>query len=553
MRIKALLTALYLVCVFVYSVLAWVQHEHWHLVTWDSFFYKELFWGLLRESPFRLENHFRVSPLYPLGLLPAGFLSDYRVIAYTHLILSAAYYFSGLFPLFFLGRLLGGTAVGLFSAALFAVYPASIYSSWTLSESVAIPAFLWLFWLLVEQLIAPSRGKTAAAGLAAGLVLLSRPQGLFTVPVLLLLAGLTRPKNLGAWGRLALVAIQGALAAGLVWWKLGYISMSGNALTYLPNLENTPTALQMIPRGLFQLSLHATALWLEGGLVHPTLGILGLWAILSGRGDRNVTGELRLDPARLQLAARYTALCSGFLLVAISFFVARFLPDEGARPVLRYAVYSNLILIPFAANALFRSALRIPDWLVAASLSALFAQTLAWSGLWDQLQALGSFFSNAPALDVYLQLDDLPGWGAALVTGAFGLGVVLLAPRHRLLAAGLPLFLSLTVTRHAWDACIKAPRLAAETMGYSDIHAFCREVETGRWRDTRVYTQWTPHVDYLARYVKFFTGFSGIHDGPAPSGETDFLYLTFEALPGATLEWEGKRLHAYHLETPPIP
>ncbi|NUN96247.1 MAG: hypothetical protein HUU16_08735 [Candidatus Omnitrophica bacterium] len=442
--------------------------------------------------------------------------------------------------------------MGLLSATLFAVYPASIYSSWTMSEAVAIPVFLWLFWLLAELLVAPTKWKVAAAGVAAGLALLSRPQGLFTVPSLLLLAGLTRPRELVSWARLLQVGILGAILAGLVWWKLGYISMSGNALTYLPNLENTPTLLQLVPRGLYQIFLHATALWMEGALLLPTLGILGLWLCFRDRGHGAASGEPSGDPNSDNLLARFTALCSGFLLIAVSLFVARFLPDEGARPVLRYAVYSNLVLIPFAAKALLGCTLSASQCVrVTAALSILFAQPLLWPKLWKQLAELGGYFSNAPALDVYMQMNALPGRQVALLTASVSFVAVNLCLRYRAIAVALPLILSLVVACHAWGVCIGAPRESHERMGFSDIHAFCREVETGRWRETPIYTQWTPHVDYLRRYVKFFTGFPNIHDGPAPPEETDYLFLTFDTVPEATLEWEGERLHAYRMNPPP--
>jgi hypothetical protein len=511
-----------------------------------------MFWGLLRETPFHLENHFRVSPLYPLSLLPTGVFTHYIAVMYAQLILSSAYYFSGLFPLYFLGRRLGGPRAGLLSALLFAFYPSSIYSTWIMSEALAIPIFLWFFWFVVELLLVPSFSISMLAGVAAGGVLLSRPQGLVAVPAILVFAGLCHPKDRESWEWLMLTGVVAALFAGFVWLSLGYLSPSSHSLTYFPPLENTPTPLQLLPRGLYQLGVYATALWMEGGLLFPILGILGLGMCMRGRWEREPACGLNPSGASLRLIAGYTTTCAVFLLVAVSFFAAYFLPDEGPRPVLRYAVYCNLLLIPFAAKVILDLTIPASNFVAAAAgMTVLFAQTLAWPNLWEVIRNHGSYFSNAPALDVYMQMDSLPGWEAAVITGGIGLTAVFLALRYRGLAVGIPLVLLLVVTRHALAVCIDTPRRTNERLGFSDIHQFCRELETERWQDTPIYSQWTPHVDYLARYVKFFTGCTHIYDSSTAPDKDRSLYLTFETIPDMTPEWEGKRLHAYRIEGHP--
>lgn len=531
-----LLVALYLVPVLFYVFVAFLRKPH-IMVVWDSLYYKDLFWAFTHDSPFDLTHHFRVSPLYPLSLLPTALLQGYLQIAQAQLALSAVYYFSGVFPLYRLGCLFGERRTGLLTALLFVIYPSSVYSSWIMSEAVSVPVFLFVLCLACEVMLKAAIWNTLVLGLATGLLMLSRPQGLFLGPVILLLIAVLRRREDRFWIPPFFAGLAGCFLAVAVWTSLGYISSKGLALTYLSVTRETPSPLASVFPSIFQTALHASALWMEGGLLIFPLGLLGGWCLIPS-GRRGMIAKLCLSVAFL-------------VLLGVAFHVARHMNEGVDRPVLRYAFYSNLALLPLAAWVLLNG--HLSQQFNQRSLSILIVSLslmLLWPHVWRHMRELDFYFANAPSLLVYSRMDDWPTVAVWALLTFIGLSASALVVRGPLVGTLVVVVLLGIVTRHSVDHCLHVQNRALQKFGLEGVHTLCNQLERGDWEGVPVVCQYDPYVDFLARDILFFVDTDRIRLASEYDGRRPYLFVTFNPLPGERQVMESGGLKAYLMTGP---
>ena len=173
------------------------------------------------------------------------------------------------------GRLAGSRSAGLWAAALASVAPALLNQRTDYLIDFSLTAVITACWLLLSwrHLGQPSRPWLAAAlaGIALGLLLLTRPTGvlLLWLPLLWLLGRALRQLLRGGWGLLA----QGLMAAALAWLVAGGW-FSQNWLTILSTVNNARRW-----GVLYQEGLEANSL--AGWLFYPKLlpAMAGAWLV----------------------------------------------------------------------------------------------------------------------------------------------------------------------------------------------------------------------------------------------------------------------------------
>lgn len=531
-----LLFFLYLVPVLSYTFFAFWK-KPFVPVVWDSIFYKDLFWGMTTSDSFQLAKHFPVSPLYPLLLLPTAMLKGYLRIAQSQLALGAVYYFFGIIPVYRLGQRLGGKRTGLLAALLFVIYPSSIYSSWIMSEAVSVPIFLFVLWLSSEIMVRANGWNILALGLSCGLLMLSRPQGLFLAPAILLVVVIINSRDRQIFRAVLLSSGVAFLLAGTVWVSLGYISRNGLALAYFTGEHERPTLIAALFGTFFQVPLHACALWMEGGLILFPLGLLGGWCLLKDRRHR-ATSWLCLSVAIL-------------VLISVSFHVAKNMPAGSDQPILRYAFYSNLSLLPMSAWALlngFRSPSTNQRFLTITIL--ILSGMLLWPHLWKHMRDLEGYFANAPSLQVYVKMYDWPTTAVWAFLTAIGLSAAFLTLRYPRMGVTVTIVLVAIVTRHTLNQWRYIQKKKVNQFGLEGIHALCGHLERGDWKDMPVVCQYDPYVDFLGRTILFFIQSHEVKLAPDYDGKRPYLFVTFQILPDEPLVMSSGGLKAYLMEGP---
>ncbi len=281
-RDALVLLALWLVGVLL--DLAWVG-QHQMPPAWDQGDHLSRalgFWQMLQTiEPFNSgwwHQLWAQAPSYrgPLTYLVTAPLFSVLGPSYDTAILSNSL-FQGLLllSLYGQGRLAGHRAAGLWGAALASVAPALLNQRTDYLIDFSLTAVITVCWLLLSwrHLGQPRRPWLAAAlaGIALGLLLLTRPTGLLLLwlPLLWLIGRALAALLRGRWRLIS----QGVLAGALAWLVAGYW-FSQNWLTILSTVNNARRW-----GVLYQEGLEANTL--EGWLYYPRLlpSMAGAWLV----------------------------------------------------------------------------------------------------------------------------------------------------------------------------------------------------------------------------------------------------------------------------------
>ncbi|MBI1390592.1 MAG: hypothetical protein GC154_19345 [bacterium] len=478
---------LYAAAVLIYGLLANVGTPVVEVI-WDSVFYKTMAFQLHDWRHFDIQNNEMVPPLYPLALSFASFAKGYLTVETLIAWLNPALYFLGLFPLYRLTRRFVGPGESLSACCLYLFYPAAVFTQWTLSENLAAPLSMLMFWLAAIMLTEdrPNPLLGIALGLTMAASCLTRVQALCFCGAILLWLGVAvwRLKQ-PAWAWL-LAVLSGAGAWLGTCYAMGYFGLERDAAFYIqwdsPDWSNAAG----LARTFFSiLFAHAAGLWIEGGCL--------LFALLLA----HVVISL-FFPSRLPRAVREYGLLVGFtaftaLAGVAAYYILRERHEQWSVSV-RYLFYLNQAFIPLAIWWLARlPRITVGDRfviaLVYAASVALLAAMLFGTDVWSVLSRSHEYFTNAPSLDFMSQIDHEGAMTGALLFGAISLiaGIFWLSSR----SAGYVILAALLfyLQGAALDQAMNMRRLAADTLWANGIHSFCHEYESGKWRDYPVYCE----------------------------------------------------------------
>ena len=171
------LPLLYIPAVLIYGTLANLYTPILEVV-WDMVFYKSLAFGLHHPGTFHLKDHFPMPPLYPLILSLGCYAPTYLWIEAVQSWINPLLYFLGLYPLYRLSRTWLDPRMSALACLFYVLYPAAIYTQWSMSENLAAPLVLWVAALSVQILTGkrPSVVTGAWLGVAIATLALTRIQ-----------------------------------------------------------------------------------------------------------------------------------------------------------------------------------------------------------------------------------------------------------------------------------------------------------------------------------------------------------------------------------------
>ncbi|MDP8245539.1 MAG: hypothetical protein P9L94_15750 [Candidatus Hinthialibacter antarcticus] len=483
---------LYVPAVLIYGLLANVGTPVLEVI-WDMVFYKSMAFSLHNWSSFDLSKNQSVPPLYPAILSVAFFAKDYLTVEFIQSWINPALYFIGLFPLYRLARMFADPVAALTACVFYLFYPAVVYTQWSMSENLAAPLTLFLFWAAAVLLQADRSRWLVAVGFAVVLAALC----LTRIQALLLCGFIGVWVPFRCWRTKKPIAppLVGALLSGLivigVWWGLGFLGVERNSPFYF-DLEK-PDALgaaAVASKFLTLLAAHGAALWVEGALLLTPI-LLGAWLVSI------------LVPKCLTPLEREYALMIGWALWLIVGFVALYYilraPYENWSIGLRYIFYLNHAALPLAVAFLGRFRLSKDDASVPGGASIIFsavflfavliASGVLWTDVWPALGAHKTFFTNAPSLDFLTQLRNEGPWvggGILLLISALIVTLWFSTKRFGLvLAAVVMLYIQFATL----EGAIGIRKAAAQTLWGESIHYFCDDIQHNKWGDVPLYCQ----------------------------------------------------------------
>jgi len=286
---------------------------------------------------------------------------------------------------------------------------------------------------------------------------------------------------------------------------------------------------------------HWSALWLEGGLLLPVLGLTQCCWFLFNKNEDTALRSLSTLLLFLYIA----------LTVGSSFFFAKRLAIESWSISLRYVFYGNVVALPLFVVSL--GSLRQLGFKALFMRLGLCLVVLCFLSIglflpesWDKLTNSYAYFHNSPTLDVVYQFRNEGVIPVALALMGASLGSVALAYRYR--RAGLVWLLvvllyiqgaSLGYIQHTRDFTIHYCR-------GKNILAFCDWLEEAEYRRYEVFCEeeypfLLPNLYYwLNQPSSPFTG--DVQKIPRPS-----LLLTTHAYPEEKLLFMSDDLRAYFL------
>lgn len=532
---------IYLPAVIVYSLIANIGLPVVEVI-WDMVFYKNLSYELYFASTFALADALHpMPPLYPLLLAPAWSAGDYLTVEIIQSLINPALYFLGLFPLYRLCRALAGPDKALLGCVLYVFYPAVIYTQWMMSENLAAPLAITAFWLAF--LILSNEKNCWKASLGFGVVMaalcLTRMQS-FALggAILAWLAWRCWRQKRSLWPLFAALIVWLTIVFG-VWASMGYIGAGESSPFYfdLEAPEGSSPLDALINWAKIALA-QAAGLWIEGGL---WLVPLSLGASLIA-----VAAPSKLEPGEREYA-KLVGMTFAIMCAAAALYYVLRSPYEDWSISTRYLFYVNQASIPLAVLWLGRRPGGALGWCAAIVVAAALCGTLFGDGVWQALGGSHTFFTNAPSLDFMTQLKrQTPAVGAAILGGAAFIAIsawILSIRAGALVACGLLTFVQLAALDHAMEMRSESARL----LWGRGIHAFCDELEAGRWSDAPIYCD--EAFPYISPSIHYFTQrgmFAWPEDGLEPPAP--YLLVTANPRDGLAPVFDEHGLRAYWIE-----
>lgn len=434
---------------------------------------------------------------------------------------------------------------------LYVVYPYSVCTHWTMSENLAIPFVLLTIYqcsfLLREQ---PTHKQGIYAGLSVAALTLTRIQSIsISAPLMGWILFRTWRKKRNWIPLLSALSISG-LTILLVWSFTGYLSSTESSPIYsnIPLKDSIPTP-QLLGLFIARFLFHWMALWLEGGLLIPSLLVFTLFYILKNKHSFSYFQR------EIIYLIFFTALCNVAIIswiISFSWKINR--PDQPWTVFLRYFCYANIISLPAAVLAMgrvssssFSQRWRYMSLYVGISLLGFLGPHMPYA--WESLKRLPYYFTNAPSLDYVLQFHGEGVWVGSFImlAGAMFVGVFALWNR----CAGIVItFLFFTyILGCGIDYQLEQKHTANERWGYSDIHNFCAQLQKGRWKEIPLYCHDVSSSRYLRANLQYWlfknTNFLGPED---PEPQRPYLLLTFEELDEGKQVFLSGKLRAYLFE-----
>lgn len=536
--------ALYIPAVLLYGLLANIGVPVVEVI-WDMVFYKAMAFALGDPTTFDLRKIYPMPPLYPALLSIAHWLvSSYRAIEFVQSWLNPLIYFLGLFPLYHLSRWLLAPKQAALACVLYVIYPASVYTQWSLSENLAAPLSLWAALLFASLLLSekPRFRDGAWLGLVMALMALTRIQAIVMCAALLGWIGYRFWRLKRDPAPLFLAYGAAITLVILVWGGMGYLSDARSSPFYFDLTAPTSSAeYSAFPLFWTLIAAHWAGLWIEGGLLIAAL-LLAHPIIAYAR------------PSALSRSARELGLMSAVvawvLIVFVGFYYVLRQPYEDWSISLRYTFYANRMFIPVAVWWLGRlpSLPTRERWMAAGSVFA--AALLIWLAMllpdvWTTLGDNRRFFTNAPALDFMSQLRNQGVWkGGGLL---FGLATVILGLWFFTRRVGFIILAIAMLYVHAAavDMAFSIRQKAVETLGARAIHEFCAKLETGEWSDIRIYCK--EDFPYLRPNLSYWVDrFTYEWPTQAPYPAPPFLLLTWTPHDEGELVFERDPIRAYY-------
>lgn len=541
---------LYVPAVIIYGLLANVGTPVLEVI-WDMVFYKSLAFSLHNWSSFDLSKNQSVPPLYPAILSIGFFAKDYMTVEWIQSWINPALFFIGLFPLYRLARMFAESVSALVACLFYIFYPAVVYTQWSMSENLAAPLTLFLFWTAAVLLQADRPRWLAAVGFAVVIaaLCLTRIQAL-------LLCGF-----IGVWIPFRCLRTQkpiapplaGAVLAGLmvigVWWWLGYLGVERNSPFYFElDKPGSPGSAVIASKFLTLMAAHGAALWIEGAFFLTPL-LLGAWLVSI------------LAPKTMTPIEREYALMAGWAVWLVVGFVALYYilreQHENWSIGLRYIFYFNYAALPLAVGFLSCFRLAKEDnqtpsgaWMIfSASIlfSALIASGVLWTDVWPALSGHKTFFTNAPSLDFLAQLRSQGPWlggGIFLLLSGFIITFWFSTKRFGLLLASVAM---LYIQFATLEGAVVIRKAAAETLWGEGIHFFCDDIQNNKWGDVPLYCKedfpfLVPNLYYwIQRPV-------GPVSDDSPALNPPYVLLTPGDWPTGELVFSHDGLNAYFVE-----
>lgn len=512
-------------------------------IVWDSVFYKDLAYAFFHFSTFDIRQHFPMPPLYPILLSPAFLISTFQGVELMQSFINAALYFSGLFPFYYYARLFLSTRDSAGVCLLYILYPGSIFSQWTMSENLAVPLVITVFYLAVRLSIAenPSRKEAIALGISLAAVLLTRIFLLvFCISILgwLFLTFFRARKPLQPlWTALG----TACLSVLFLWWSLGYLSIQGQSLLYAD--FNTTPMLSLINRSAMIFVSHWTGLWLEGGLILP-LFLIGQRARFHFQNSQNYPGLRESTLLLFWVAIGFTA--------AVAAFYTKRIGIEPWSISLRYIFYINILCLPIAVSAFgkFRTMSRKDrlTFFLGIGVTVVFCSIAFYiPEAWDKLRTNHDYAANAPSLSFLYQMR---GKGYLLVSISLmtaGIILCLLSTLSRRAGYFLLAILLIYIQARAFDYLTDNRKYQAEQFHNKDIAAFCASLEAGNWKNISIYhgnefIYLDPNLHYWVNRASSLLP-EKYEKIPRP-----FLFVSLYYLPGSKIVFESGQVKAMLVE-----
>jgi hypothetical protein len=514
-------------------------------VYWDAVFYKTMAFGLADISTFELKRHIPVPILYPWFLSLGCHASSYEMVEWIHSWMNPAIYCCGLFPLYRLSRFFLDARSSVATCLLYLVYPASIYTQWTVSENLAIP--LTLFAGAYSAAILVDDQSFRWNGILLGIILaalaLTRIQSLVIVLVILgwLWFRLRRMNAcLLSWFQAGLIFF---VLVALVWFGLGYVSWKGVFVIYSNvNHEQVHGIGAILGTFVNRFVTHWTALWLEGALLIPPLALFLLFrSFIFQEWESRPRNEIML------------LLFIISLVIVVSIAAYRVL-RAGLEPwsvSLRHVCYVNYLFLPLAVSAMgqcnrFPFTEIIKRWLLLLALTAVLGIGFFCSEAWEGLTHNFRFFSNSPSLDFMQQLSNTAPWLADLfllvLAAVLGLGCLYSRRWGIVLLTGLLFYIQAS----AFDYMYEDQSYSIRVMNVKGIHDFCAQLDAGRWKQIPIFCHEDHRVQYLVPNLLYWVyRRSNVLPNESSRPQLPYLFLTFNEQEEGELVFLSGKLRAY--------
>lgn len=542
---------LYVPAVMIYGCMANIGTPVLEVI-WDMVFYKGLAYSLHNWSTFDLSKNQSVPPLYPAILSVAFYARDFLTVEFIQSWINPILFFLGLFPLYRLSRLFVPPKQAIVACVFYVFYPAVIYTQWTMSENLAAPLTIFLFWFAALFLQSDRSRWALALGFAVVLAALC----LTRIQSLLICGFIAAWVPFRCWRMkkpflppLGGAILSAPVVAG-VWYWLGYLALERSSPFYF-SLERPADSTFALEASKFltMLAAHGAALWVEGALLLTPI-VLGVWLVSI------------LAPKHIAPIEREYALMLGWSAWALLIFVPIYYilraPFEQWSIGLRYIFYVNHAAIPLAAAFLGRfrqsreengSVRRGVGIQFAATLffAILIAAGLLWTDVWTTLGNHKAFFTNAPSLDFLTQLRNEGPWIGGGVLLAISIVLITFWFSTRKVGLVIAAIAMLYIQFATLEGAVGIRKAAAQTLWGESIHHFCEDLADQKWGDVPLYCKeefpfLIPNLAYWLHYPV------GVVDDANPVPNPPYLLLTPEEWPQGELVFSESGLQAYFVK-----